>query len=904
VLYQSNHLLRPSEGGSKWNLFDAVYDAKCRTHVDINYKPPHICELSHNHESVVININRSEKVEPNSLSEIMRGQTAINFLQRSASKKETNIFELNYRELARNWEACRTALYLTYGEIKSNAYGPNNRHILKMALKFVMSAIRDGLRNACKTFSGWAREAVMSHMHKMEAKRHLGIRSTKGREHALFLASGLSRAITVRPRKEQKEEVKEEATACIRRITTRTPMPCDETQISIVSFIHELFHRRAKYATKVLERRGLPLPQPTKVVEASVREGGGLIAYRLYGRAAVPSKEERLEKLTKERADARQWIETLAVQEDIEAHAVGQGDNRWNYIMDQREDMNPDRDEMNDLDMLMYEALMDCEEGEMIALPELPTDGPLFRTAGIVREKQEAFDKETARLAEIEPPVEHLSLQETFLNALKDAPNSRECEILPIVDQQGKIRIATCHSASVTWCARAMSQFLFPHLKHLKFSRNALLNEKIVLVNHDSREKFIFSADFSKSTDPISIELARLVFDAVISHLPKPEWWDDAVYAVINPHLIINAMMIDETLDELPSTTCGALMGLGPGWLVLCLLNAYCAESAGAKHDSYRVCGDDLVGLWTQTTIARYQQNVEELGLKLNERKSFRSRDYGVFCERLVIRRSAHTATAEHEMRLGQASLCKAETANGRCTGLGAVDTLMSSNGHPLIRQLARTVCRRTAPSATAPGKLEEGGGGLRQADAVTVVAYAQYGPTQLREGETLDGVSELRKSLRPLPTRQNGVSCQEVLNIFTEHAERRSRVQHGLKTTPSELIPTDTIKRRIHSRRHQAKLKIAQCGGPVNAIREIATNPESRAYVRGSPKVWKRTMFHLRCKRFSKALATLRTSWRTRVDATQARLLLEEACGGRLEYVTLDLKSRSQPCLRDSPPA
>jgi hypothetical protein len=90
-------------------------------------------------------------------------------------------------------------------------------------------------------------------------------------------------------------------------------------------------------------------------------------------------------------------------------------------------------------------------------------------------------------------------------------------------------------------------------------------------------------------------------------------------------------------------TSRGIHMGLGPSWIVLSLLNMAAAEYACGDRGAYRVCGDDLIGLFTRAERERYVAFLEGLGLKVNGSKSFYSYS-GVFCEQLVVRTGPDTA--------------------------------------------------------------------------------------------------------------------------------------------------------------------------------------------------------------------------------------------------------------------
>ena len=74
---------------------------------------------------------------------------------------------------------------------------------------------------------------------------------------------------------------------------------------------------------------------------------------------------------------------------------------------------------------------------------------------------------------------------------------------------------------------------------------------------------------------------------------------------------------------------CGALLGLGPSWVILSILNSFAAEEAGASSSSYAVCGDDLVALWTRSQIEGYLAALPLLNLQGNRDKSFVGHENG-----------------------------------------------------------------------------------------------------------------------------------------------------------------------------------------------------------------------------------------------------------------------------------
>jgi len=82
-------------------------------------------------------------------------------------------------------------------------------------------------------------------------------------------------------------------------------------------------------------------------------------------------------------------------------------------------------------------------------------------------------------------------------------------------------------------------------------------------------------------------------------------------------------------------TTRGEHMGLGTTWTILSILNAFAGYQASSDNGTFEICGDDLIGLWTEAERYKYKKWIERLGLVLNEKKSFLG-VRGVFCEKLI----------------------------------------------------------------------------------------------------------------------------------------------------------------------------------------------------------------------------------------------------------------------------
>nr|UIW13880.1 MAG: RNA-dependent RNA polymerase [Rhizoctonia solani narnavirus 13] len=84
---------------------------------------------------------------------------------------------------------------------------------------------------------------------------------------------------------------------------------------------------------------------------------------------------------------------------------------------------------------------------------------------------------------------------------------------------------------------------------------------------------------------------------------------------------------------------CGTNMGLPCSWVVLSTIHIaicdYVSRLRRTANCQYRVRGDDLVALWTQYQFDTYVSLMKQAGFEINLDKSFVSKDYALFCERL-----------------------------------------------------------------------------------------------------------------------------------------------------------------------------------------------------------------------------------------------------------------------------
>jgi len=285
----------------------------------------------------------------------------------------------------------------------------------------------------------------------------------------------------------------------------------------------------------------------------------------------------------------------------------------------------------------------------------------------------------------------------------------RVLKALPLVESGNKIRVATLHDAAGVHCARVVTRRIMPVLSLLQSTRSTLAGEGISL---SPQGNVTYSADLSKATDYFSHELAEFMTDLLCDALGETDATRAILKQVLGPHW----MRHPDTGEEL-QTKRGVHMGIGAGWSLLCLANAWAAWDAGAPRDSYAICGDDLIGAWETRTCERYEENLTRIGLVCNKEKSFRG-PRGVFCEQLVLpvgqcvvsrpcKTLAEAAGAKHGWGSGADWYSVLEHLGVSLNREARMGIVSSTS------DLARRTVKRLAPLHCPSGPLSLGGRGL-----------------------------------------------------------------------------------------------------------------------------------------------------------------------------------------------
>ena len=326
-------------------------------------------------------------------------------------------------------------------------------------------------------------------------------------------------------------------------------------------------------------------------------------------------------------------------------------------------------------------------------------------------------------------------------------------KLLGVAERCEKVRMASLHPPEEVHVARTLTATLLQALELAVPQSRAMLKGRVPrtvrrLINGLMAE----STDLKAATDEMGTELTREVLDSCLRALKAPGWAHRAARIIGGPHRIVPS---EEGVHPGGITTTGAFMGLGPSWVALSLVNAYCLEAAGIPPRSAVVCGDDAFALATRRELLRYHKLMTSLGLRINKEKSYVSRvarrgvnkSFGVFCERTAQFKELRSSTSQakrlvearfvDEVRLAEAmGLTVADRPTGvDNSGWMVVENLTmplpkGRHRHRLVTRLALYTARQLAFGKTG-GPLSLGGGGVGQVTADSVRQLLTIGATR-----------------------------------------------------------------------------------------------------------------------------------------------------------------------------
>jgi hypothetical protein len=378
--------------------------------------------------------------------------------------------------------------------------------------------------------------------------------------------------------------------------------------------------------------------------------------------------------------------------------------------------------------------------------------------------------------------VERLPERHEIRSVYLESEDYQKMEPHTITQIGGKTRTITIHPAEEVQVARELTACWLSVLRQTVVTRDSL-NGHTVAIRPQTADSLAFSADLSKATDYMPHALARYVGLCLCNKLNRPQ-----------DIPVVNKLFSPKRLPDGTLTNNGVHMGLGPSWVILSLLNSFAAWHAGARRNTYAVCGDDLIGFWPKRICERYSKLLEELGLKVNRSKSFYGR-YGVFCERIMEPRANHESS-------GLTKLVSKDV--GHLSDLTAAKVHVGFNRHPLAivagmgsspyldrRQVAR---QRLLPRGTGSGRVENYGNGRG--------ALCNRGMLHLVQGRTgldvkLETLPEtVSKQLAESQTENGSIPVSDFL-ISYKTASRLNSLINGVEKPTTRPLTIKEFKAR-----------------------------------------------------------------------------------------------------------
>jgi hypothetical protein len=380
---------------------------------------------------------------------------------------------------------------------------------------------------------------------------------------------------------------------------------------------------------------------------------------------------------------------------------------------------------------------------------------------------------------------------------------------LPLVEKGGKVRVVTLHPADEIHNARRLTSLWISQLRHFAVTRQMLTNTPISLEKQSTgrRKACVYSADLSRATDYIDHRLATHVGLLLCEKLGMDDEDKRVVKRMFGPHRV-------RTSDgDSPPTTRGIHMGLGPTWIILSLINSYAAWKAGARRETYAVCGDDLVGYWSRPIANRYEACLEEMGLVVNKSKSFFGKR-GVFCERIVeqVGDRAEAHDVGHLSEITAAKLIARQTEN--CYSVAE-----NLRKNTFLPEVSNQVRRHLIPRGTGPGRVEHGGNGFGQLTIGGLALLVKEGKVNNSITEDKDTTVVLQELRESSVTGHERIKDPILLSDAVIAVKAASQTSHYLRNDKVETRPIsrkewlarDRRRRKLDKTSLESLLKMIQ---------------------------------------------------------------------------------------------
>jgi len=242
---------------------------------------------------------------------------------------------------------------------------------------------------------------------------------------------------------------------------------------------------------------------------------------------------------------------------------------------------------------------------------------------------------------------ELLFLQEACLRQVVDVLKGHRlprCRQTVVRTRGYKARIVTSIEAAFVYLCRTWQHILEAGLRRWGPLREVMEGRKTdsILSFLDTKPEgdvYIRSVDLTEATDRIPLDLMEGGVQAIIGSLglPPNSWLSRVLHASVGPF----DMLCDD--GETVVTRRGILMGLPTSWPLLCLYNAWLADTAVGRPRSkraglrmslpYRICGDDMIAWLSYTSSKRYDEVLTRTGGSVSVGKDYLCPKAGLFLE-------------------------------------------------------------------------------------------------------------------------------------------------------------------------------------------------------------------------------------------------------------------------------
>nr|QYV43041.1 MAG: RNA-dependent RNA polymerase [Narnaviridae sp.] len=324
------------------------------------------------------------------------------------------------------------------------------------------------------------------------------------------------------------------------------------------------------------------------------------------------------------------------------------------------------------------------------------------------------------------------------LNTTLTRSVNADLKIIAVTDL-GKARAVTLHPADEVLSARTLTAKWMPKISRCHDMQNAV-GRPTALRSRDKSAK-LFSLDLSKATDKTHHDVAKYFAHKWIDKIgsSNPEEDKKLVDRLFSPKSIL------ETDGTRTATTCGVHMGLGPTWVILCLMNMYAAWRANLGPSTRQICGDDMAVLANTNQRDKIKSALEdELFLKVNEKKSFFG-PRGVFCETFgKVERTKFGVSARFE-DVGHMSVSLA-TRSVTDTKTQSFNVARTLDGSTAIGRVDEITRKLHVPKKLGSGPIEMGGNGRGIASLNQIINYAMHGPIKPMRKKESERYLEERK--------------------------------------------------------------------------------------------------------------------------------------------------------------